>query len=174
MSDDVISVVYCAWKPKGDEANLLVENLHKALTSEVSRLAGKDVTIPYAFEDVSPYELQKYEDKVYVFALGNLAIERCMYDSELPDIKLMVGGQYKREAWDQVQSAAIIISDRLAQIEAPPVTKVVETEEEITVGGIGADIQMTLEEAEHLKKIKDLLGGGKMVITKGDLKIEVE
>jgi hypothetical protein len=50
----------------------------------------------------------------------------------------------------------------------------VETPEGITVGGIGADIQITEKEAEHLKKIKDILGGGKMVIQKGDLRIEVE
>lgn len=50
----------------------------------------------------------------------------------------------------------------------------VETPEGITVGGLGAMIKITEKEAEHLKKIRDILGGGKMVITKGDLRIEVE
>lgn len=50
----------------------------------------------------------------------------------------------------------------------------VETPKGITVGGIGAMIEITEKEAEHLKKIRDILGGGKMVIQKGDLRIEVE
>jgi len=50
----------------------------------------------------------------------------------------------------------------------------VEAPNGITVGGAGADIQITEEEAIHLKKIKDILGGGKIVIQKGDLRIEVE
>lgn len=35
------------------------------------------------------------------------------------------------------------------------------------------DINITEREAEHLKKIKDILGGGKIVIRKGDLVLEV-
>lgn len=58
--------------------------------------------------------------------------------------------------------------------EEDEVQTYVETPEGITVGGIGAMIEITPEEAEHLRKIRDILGGGKMVIQKGDLRIEVE
>ena len=53
-------------------------------------------------------------------------------------------------------------------------TEHVETDTGIKVGRSGFDINITEQEAEYLKKIRDLLGGGKIVITKGDLKIEVE
>ena len=36
------------------------------------------------------------------------------------------------------------------------------------------DIKITEKEAEYLKKIKDLLDGSKIIITKGDLKLEIQ
>lgn len=36
------------------------------------------------------------------------------------------------------------------------------------------DIQITEKEAEYLKKLKTLLDGSKIIITKGDLKLEIE
>lgn len=62
----------------------------------------------------------------------------------------------------------------LLPAEKDEIQQFVETPEGITVGGLGANIQITEKEAEHLKRIKDILGGGKMVIQKGDLRIEVE
>jgi inorganic pyrophosphatase/exopolyphosphatase len=49
----------------------------------------------------------------------------------------------------------------------------VEVNENITAGIEGAVFNFTLEEAEHLKKIKDLLGGGKIVFIKGDSRLEI-
>lgn len=36
------------------------------------------------------------------------------------------------------------------------------------------DIKLTMKEAEHLKNIRNLLGGGKIVIKKGDITVEIE
>ena len=58
--------------------------------------------------------------------------------------------------------------------EPEPISTHVETPEGITVGPDGCQINITEAEADHLKKIKEILGGGKMVITKGDIRIEVE
>lgn len=49
----------------------------------------------------------------------------------------------------------------------------IETPEGITIGLANTDIMITESEADYLKRLKDLLGGSKMVITKGDLRIEV-
>ena len=46
--------------------------------------------------------------------------------------------------------------------------------EGITIGLAETDILVTESEAEYLKRIRDLFGGGKVIITKGDLKIEIE
>lgn len=50
----------------------------------------------------------------------------------------------------------------------------VEREDRITIGKEACDINITAAEAEYLKTLKALLGGSKMVIMKGDIRIEVE
>ena len=50
----------------------------------------------------------------------------------------------------------------------------VETKEKITIGEEDTDIKITKQELEYLEKLKQLLSGSKMVIIKGDLRIEVE
>jgi hypothetical protein len=49
----------------------------------------------------------------------------------------------------------------------------VEVKEGITAGVNNAIFNFTLEEVEHLKKIKELLGGGKIIFTKGDTRLEI-
>ena len=44
----------------------------------------------------------------------------------------------------------------------------------VTVGLKDTDIQIMPEELEYINKLKTLLKGSKVIITKGDLKIEVE
>jgi hypothetical protein len=49
----------------------------------------------------------------------------------------------------------------------------VEVNEKITASSEGAVFNFTLEEVEHLKKIKELLNGGKIIFTKGDTRLEI-
>jgi hypothetical protein len=77
---------------------------------------------------------------------------------------------YKKKTFDVLQEASVAI---LKASKEEPISVHIETPEGITVGPDGCQINITESEAEHLKTIRDILGGGKMVITKGDLRIEV-
>lgn len=66
-----------------------------------------------------------------------------------------------------------VILEIVAKVEEEPTETFVE-KDGVTIGKAGVNIEITEEEAKYLKRIKDLLGGGKMVITKGDLRIETE
>lgn len=66
-----------------------------------------------------------------------------------------------------------LLSKEEHEDENPKVESCIE-KNEIKFGLTSGDILITEEEATHLKKIKDIIGGGKMIITKGDLRIEIE
>ena len=66
-----------------------------------------------------------------------------------------------------------VILSTVAKANEEPIETFVE-KDGVTIGQAGVDIEITEAEAKYLKRIKDLLGGGKMVVTKGDLRIEVE
>lgn len=95
----------------------------------------------------------------------------------LPELSKLVDTEENRETRMAVGEQIKAIGQELKvwvekQLEAPSVH--VETHEGITIGLAGTDILITESQADYLKRLKDLLGGGKMVITKGDLRIEVE
>jgi len=50
----------------------------------------------------------------------------------------------------------------------------VEMSDGVTVGKVGTDFCISEQEVQYLKQLKELLNGSKIIITKGDIKIEVE
>ena len=66
------------------------------------------------------------------------------------------------------------VAESLNKPPVPPTHVSLETKEKVSVGLTACDINITKNEVEHVKRIRDILGGGKIVITKGDIKIEVE
>jgi hypothetical protein len=95
---------------------------------------------------------------------------------KLPPLKEMIEGgsnvkEYKQEVVNKIKELVKVLSEPEKVKEK--IKLAVETKEKITVGSIGCDIIITETEASHLKKIKDILGGGKIVITKGELRIEI-
>jgi hypothetical protein len=94
----------------------------------------------------------------------------------LPELSKLVDTEENRETRIAVGEQIKAIGQELKvwaekQLEAPSIH--VETHEGITIGLAGTDILITESEADYLKRLKDLLGGSKMVIIKGDLRIEV-
>lgn len=55
-----------------------------------------------------------------------------------------------------------------------PVQVYTETEDGITLGKEACNINITEQEVQYLKSLRDLLQGSKMIISKGDIKIEVQ
>ena len=60
----------------------------------------------------------------------------------------------------------------IPQIEQEETKEVYVEKEGVKFGDL-QQITITEKEAEHLKKIKDILNGGKIIIRKGDIEIEV-
>lgn len=93
---------------------------------------------------------------------------------EFPVLELLRRGkdntQYREAALESLEVLANAIKD---DVKEEPTTTHVETQG-VSVGEAGTDIQVAPHEIDYLNKIKDLLGGGKVVITKGDVRIEVE
>jgi len=126
-------------------------------------------------DDLKTLGEKNYDIPCVVF--GSLADSCAEYKERwlVPDLKMMLPNHenfmtHKKTTMDTLLQAATAV---LEAKEPEPVTTHVETPEGITVGADGCQINITEAEATHLKNIKNILGGGKMVITKGDLKIEV-
>ena len=93
----------------------------------------------------------------------------------LPSLKtLRSNKKSKVDAWWGIKKLADDISVSLMKSKPVEDPVQISVEKDNISFGIGANIEITEQEANYLKKIRDLLGGGKMVITKGDLRIEVE
>jgi hypothetical protein len=80
---------------------------------------------------------------------------------------------YREQAFEKLKD----ISKRLVQINKQTKEEhqsYVELANGTTVGIGAGDIQLTQSEVDNLLKIKELLNGCKIVIYKGDIRIEVE
>jgi hypothetical protein len=97
----------------------------------------------------------------------------------LPDIKSLYPRQenkkHREEAFVYIRQIGKEMDELCEEMkeEAAKAQKYIQLEN-TTIGLENTDILISEQEAEYLKKIKDIFGGGKMTITKGDIKIEVE
>jgi hypothetical protein len=95
---------------------------------------------------------------------------------QLPDIKkLYPNGDQKlrKEAMNILQSLANHIKQNEEDLQPKEEQEIYVEKNGIKFGELG-QIQITEKEAEHLRNIKEILGGVKIVIKKGDITIEVE
>lgn len=95
---------------------------------------------------------------------------------ELPPLELLAPTKENKK---NKQGAYDGLKMLVAAMKAPPDEQEVEhlcavTDEGHTVGKEGTDVQISPQELEYAHKIKDLLGGCKMRITKGNITIEVD
>jgi len=136
----------------------------------------KDEKVKIQIDDLKAIGETSYDIPCIIF--GGVADTCAEYKERwlVSDLKMMLPDhegfmKHKKSTMDVLTEA---VSHLLAAKEPEPISTHLETPEGITVGPDGCQINITEAEAIHLKNIKDILGGGKMVITKGDLKIEVE
>lgn len=90
-----------------------------------------------------------------------------------PIVKLHADGDkdLRRKAMGILHSLAEEIKNK---VENPEDKQESYVEEQGVKFGNLQDIELTEKEAEHLKNIKKILGGGKIVIKKGSVTVEVE
>jgi hypothetical protein len=131
--------------------------------------------------DLASYELKPEEqDSSWVYVFGEVAqksIGKVNYFIPMPDLRHACNNPDARKQANLTLKESIPLLINYLDKKVTPEKKVevhVETPTNLTVGTTGCDFCVTEKEAEYLKKILDILGGGKMVITKGDLRIEVE
>jgi hypothetical protein len=163
MTNERVTVYWCVKNPTEDEVKFIwkIQNALEKIT---------DVKLDNVMLEMTDSYARLPEGEWFVSFGESFGNENTYVLPSADD--MMSDDSLKAEGWNEVK----VLAEELNSIRIPiakPDSVAVE-KEGITFGGIGADIQITTDDAEHLKKIRDLLGGGKMVITKGDLKIEVE
>jgi hypothetical protein len=157
----------------------LLDKAQNAIT-KLAQKAGYEKQIRTVTFDLVSYDITKEEfadSWTYIYgevAKKNLKEQPVPWTS-LPAIKdILSNPEVRTEANEKLQASIPELVKWLSREKVEEVKTHVETATGLTAGTIGCDFCITDKEAEYLKKIKDILGGGKMVITKGDLKIEVE
>ena len=163
-------LVFVVWGANKKETELI-----EGIKKYTENLFG-DQEVEITVDDLKTLGEKTYETPCVIF--GGVARSGANYQSGwlVPSLNMMLPEQdgyikYKKKTMDTLAQAVAYI---LTAKKPEPTTTCVETPEGITVGPDGCQINITEAEAAHLKKIKEILGGGKMIITKGDVKIEVE
>jgi len=164
---DLPTIAFCTWGASLTEQDLL-KKIIEVFKSDIFKHEANIVTV-----DLKSMEYDERHDICVAFGdnAGRYIKAGCLV---CPSLKQMIEGpntkQNKTRTWHRLNEAANLLS----KVEVKTKNIHVKTPANITVGPKFTDIVLTPEEAQHLKNIKDLLGGGTMVITKGDMKIEVK
>ena len=170
-------IIFCAWGITPEQQKLL-EGIEKYTLTKL-----EENNLSYEIDIVDPklYESSEFNDPVIVFSNHNLDNVTLKHPtvSYAPHLKELTTGKDKVE---KKKDVVRIIDEFIEYLMVPkpvesiiePVVEAVIEQQGIKFGSLFGDILITEQEATHLKKIKDILGGGKMVITKGELKVEVE
>lgn len=125
--------------------------------------------------------LEEEIEESYFYAFGEVA-SRLIEGTEnivlLPSIQTILNDvNARKSAGDIIKNSIPNVVEHLNKKKKEKEEKIechVETKEGLSIGPVGCDFCISEREANHLKKIIDILGAGKIVITKGDLRIEVE
>lgn len=131
------------------------------------------------FVHVHPVDVVQFNDTVQLDKNGISFGNKIKMFSEgetkwkLPDIKKLHADGDEKLRKKAVDTLKIIGEDIKNCNEKPEIEQESYVEKDGIKFGKLQDIQITEEEAEHLKKIRELLGGGTIVIKKGDLILEV-
>jgi hypothetical protein len=161
------------WKASKEQLGLV-----DRITSVIQQKA--DLKIEFHIQDMSSFKPHSNED-IPTITFGKMAKTWVPRETTLlwtlPDLKQLEPKEQNKAIRMGVVEDLDVIAAALAhqdEIEEEQVEFTVETKVGVSVGiGVG-DIQLTESEAENLLRIKSLLGGGTVIIKKGDIRVEVE
>jgi len=134
-----------------------------------------DSDISVKIDDLKNIGETTYENLCVVF--GTTAKNYINHDVlwEVPALSTMLPGEgYVKNKRSAMRTLRRVAEELKTEKEEIPITTHLETPQGVTVGSEGYDINITEQEVDHLKNLKKILGGGKMVVIKGDIRIEVE
>jgi uncharacterized FlaG/YvyC family protein len=164
------------------------ENNIKALGNIVNFLAKLlKEEIPEVEFEISTTDLKVFECAIEPVCISfGQKVEPYVKNPKLQMITLPISSILKEEKEENKKNKKIIkkdIESFVSQlktlynsnkiIDNPSSSAYVEVKEGVTAGINNSIFNFTLEEVEHLKKIKELLGGGKIIFTKGDTRLEI-
>ena len=172
-----MKLIFYGWKITND-AEQLFTRMGGALRKILAQKNPSKIPIEESFVDVAAYG-QTVHKEGWGIAFGQ-AIKH-IEDNEskvvaLRDVDFYFAGQENAAYRAAGLEALRKLSDRiLAEIKTPAIPEATvhaETVNGITIGTKGTDIQLDENEVRLVSKIRDLLKCKKIVITRGDLKIE--
>lgn len=151
------------------------KELHKTLegiATFVSNGIGEEVKV----DDLSCMEECNCDNVLYFGGNVSRYINQAKHKNqwEFPDIEVLTNTDEnkitRKVAFDKLKA----VIEYISQHKTEDKKVFIEMPSGVTFGRIDANILISEQEATYLKQIRNLLGGGKMVITKGDIRIEVE
>ena len=163
------------WKPNAEDKKLglkILTAIEAIVAQSISDIALEPHECVVNVEEVRP--LCEFNIVFGDMAVGQLPDGSRWYD--LGNINNLHRSSNKPAVRDKAFAIMCgLADDMLSSLrERQTQTEVhVETPDGTTVGQIGTDIVVTEAEAEYLSQLKELLKGSKVVVTKGDIKIEV-
>lgn len=167
----MIRLVFYGWKIS-KESKMLFSRMEKAIIGMV-----KDQELSIEVIDVATYgEIDHTEGWGLVFGKAVKQVTDCNGRLlGLPEEELLINRSeetrpYREAALETLRAIADHI--RAKPSEAPIHAAIVK--DGVSVGQEGTDIVIPEGTIRYIQQIRDLLGGGTIEITKGDLKIEIK
>lgn len=161
-----VTISLCGWDIKQEESELLYK-----ISSKIRELIDVNDL------DITDLKISEVAEKDIYIAFGDVAYNS-LSDKEdtwkAPTLSLMLGvgdkvNKYRQKTIDIIKEIADSIK---REQELKDRELYVETQHKSI--GLNGDIKISMEEAKYLKTIKDILGGGTIVIRKGDSEIRIE
>jgi hypothetical protein len=168
----MIRLVFYGWKIS-KESRTLFERMEKAL---LGILRGPHDPIKTEIIDVATYgEIDHSEGWGLVFGKAAKQVTDCNGQLlGMPDEELLGPGGTNRPYREAAMETLKAIADHACTTKEEAPTKVAVRKDNVTVGQEDADIIIPEGTLRYIQQIRDLLGGGAIEITKGDLKIEIK
>lgn len=160
-----LMVVFCVWGITKEEKvllNKIIEHFKKSISNIITSIV-----------DLKTQEYDESGDVHVVFGSKISLMLDCKYFT-CPSLSSMMNGVHVIKHKTTTMEMLKQVADYINNFDKVDQETYVETSKGITVGASATDIQITKEEAQHLINIRDILGGGKIVIVKGDTRIEVD
>ena len=165
-------VVFYGWKV--DQATeALIAKMSSALRGLITR---ENATIDVSIIDVAVYgEVSHNEGYGLVFGKSiKQVINSNNQLFSLPEAELLLckdrDRSHRETAFEALKGMASLINKQ----NTPAPTTLTVCKDSITVGKEVADIIISDNALRYIKELRELLGGGAIEITKGDLKIEIK
>lgn len=111
---------------------------------------------------------------VFGRAIKHVSVLDKNYIIELPEIDLLTPGPENKDRRIRATEALKLLATSISSSSRAAPAQMTLVKDGIRVGKDQGDIIISEEAIKYIKELRDLLGGGDVEITKGDLKVEIK